>query len=156
MPEEKKSRREFLKQSGGALSAALLASISLPILQSCEPTSIPVVPAGPNIEPEPDGRIPVDVSDLTTTNSGKLTNFNGPDGYKLLITRLGDEYFALSSKCTHEDGVMKPEPGELVCQKHFSRFRYDGTLIAGLAQRDLPRYDSVFDATKNVLRVKLT
>lgn len=155
-----RSRRAFLKDAGKTIGTAALAAIALPILQACEPTSMPTIEDPGNGQVDPDGRIGVDISDLTASNPVKQAPaLRGPDGKGVLVTRISDtEYRALSMECTHEKcSVEKTAANNSIpCFCHGSRFALDGNVIEGPAASPLRRYDAVLDAAKRELRIKLT
>ncbi|HET6511726.1 MAG TPA: Rieske (2Fe-2S) protein [Candidatus Kapabacteria bacterium] len=155
-----RSRRAFLIDAGKSISAAALAAIALPILQACEPTSMPTIEDPITGPTDPDGRIGVDISDLNTTNPVKqAVNLRGPDGKGVLVTRISDtEYHALSMECTHEKcSVEKTATNNSIpCFCHGSRFALNGDVVNGPATQALHKYDAVLDAAKQELRIKLT
>ncbi len=76
----------------------------------------------------------------------------GPVGtfYPLLVNRgSGNQFFALSTRCTHLSCVVPPfDPsfGSSVCPCHGSQFRIDGTVIPGsAASTSLQRFTISFD-----------
>src|SRR5687768_14135147 len=98
------SRRAFLTDCGKMIGSAAIAAIVLPILQGCEPTSMPRIDE-PITEPtDPDGRFGVDISDLTAANPVKVApGLKGSDGKGILVTRAAEgQYYALSMMCTHQ------------------------------------------------------
>lgn len=141
------------------ISSAALAAIAIPILQACEPTSMPEIdePLGPV---DPDGRIAVDISDLNDAKPVKrAAGLRGPDGKGVIVTRVSDsEYHALSMRCTHEgcDVGTEVQEGTVNCPCHLSKFRLNGEVVQGPATTPLPKYDSVLDAANKQLRIKLT
>src|SRR5262249_47398380 len=77
---------------------------------------------------------------------------NGPQGsfYPLLVNRgSGTQFFALSSRCTHQGCVVPPFDsglGASSCPCHGSEFRIDGTVIPGSpATTSLARFTITFD-----------
>jgi len=63
---------------------------------------------------------------------------------EILVVRVGDEYFALSSRCTHAAWPLANEPLdglEIVCTLHGARFDLrDGCPTGGPASRALATY----------------
>lgn len=157
---EEKSRRAFLADCGKFLGSAAIAAIVIPILQSCEPTSIPSINEPITEPPGPDGRVGVDVSDLSATKPAKQApGLKGGDGKGILITRVSDtEYHALSMRCTHEGNPVSDtlNGGEIVCPFHLSKFDLTGEVISGPAPSRLKEYDSIYDPVKKELRIKLS
>ncbi len=148
-----KSRRAFLADCSKIIGSAAIASIVLPILQGCEPTSIPSVS-------EPTTDTIVDVSDLSVTKPVKQApGLRGPDGKGILITRVSDtEYHVLSMECTHQQCNVETNAAgnSIPCFCHGSEFNLDGTVKKGPAEDPLRKYDAVFDAAKQQLRIMLT
>lgn len=157
---EKKSRRAFLSECGAGISALVIAGITLPILQSCEPTSIPQAPPDQLPDPEPDGRIPIDVSDLNDARPAKqIGGLTGPDGKGVMVTRVAaQDYRAFSMNCTHQGCAVSSQldKGEIPCPCHGSKFGLDGSVKAGPAALPLARYDAIYDDVTKKLRIKLT
>jgi Rieske Fe-S protein len=151
-----KSRRAFLADCSKLIGSAAIASIVIPILQGCEPTSIPTIsdPA------DPDGRFGVSVADLSESKPAKQApGLTDSDGKGILVTRLSDtEYLALSMECTHQQCNVEATStsGGLPCFCHGSIFNLDGTVRQGPAEEPLKRYDAIFDAAKQELRIKLS
>lgn len=157
---QEKSRRAFLADCGKMIGSAAIAAIVIPILQSCEPTSIPSIPE-PNPDPtDPDGRFGVSVADLSSSNPVKQApNLKGSDGKGILVTRVSDtEYYALSMMCTHQGNTINNTvtDGGIVCPLHLSMFSLKGEVLRGPAEEPLKQYDAVFDASKQEVRIKLS
>jgi Rieske Fe-S protein len=78
--------------------------------------------------------------------------------YPLLVNRgTGNQFFALSTRCTHLGCVVPPFSsafGASVCPCHGSRYSIDGTVIGGPAPASLSRYTNTFDGV-NSLRIQL-
>lgn len=76
--------------------------------------------------------------------SGMPTSFS-----QIVITRVpGNQFFAVSSRCTHEAITVNPYSatlGAIRCPQHGSLFQPDGTVIAGPATQPLPSYPTVFN-----------
>ena len=125
------TRREFITDFGKVTGAAALGYIALPILQSCLPTSAPIVPPAVSIPVGPDGTITVDVSTLTQANPELVVpDFTADDGFNVIVTLTPDgTYHALSMMCTHQgcrvDNALTD--GEIHCSCHNSHFNLDGT-----------------------------
>lgn len=157
------SRREFLRRIGAAtVAAASVAVAAVPlisVLESCNPTSLPAIP---DTTPPTgsDGRIGVDVSDLSDTVPAKYASgLAGSDGKPVLVTRVSStEFHAFSSKCPHQGCIVdyRASGGLLPCPCHASHFALDGSRHDGLAPTGLLVYDAVYDSGANQLRVLLT
>ena len=160
MPPEK-SRRAFLSDCGKFLGSAAIAAISLPILQACEPSSIPIVEEAPVDTPvDPDGRVIVSIAGMSAANPVKLAaGLKGPDDHGILITRVSDtEYYALSRECTHQFCPVETfaQGGAIPCNCHGSQFNLNGSVRQGPAETALKQYDLVLDAEAQVVKIKLT
>lgn len=130
------------------LGSAAIAAIVLPVLQACEPSSLPTAPTGdPNI----------DVSDLSESNPVKQApGLSGSDGKGILISRQSDtEYYALSMECTHSGCNVETvvSNGTIPCLCHGSEFHLDGTVKRGPAASPLARYATEYDATTKIVTV---
>jgi Rieske Fe-S protein len=155
-----RSRRAFLADCGKIISSTALAAIVLPILQGCEPTSIPAINE-PITEPsDPDGRFGVDVSDLSEARPVKqAVGLKGSDTKGILVTRVAEgDYRALSMECTHQQCPVNNTATNnfIPCQCHGSQFHLDGTVKQGPAEDPLKRYDAIYDAAKKELRIMLS
>ena len=66
------------------------------------------------------------------------------EGRELLIARVGEDYFALSSRCTHAAWPLASEPiegQEIVCTLHGARFDLrDGCPTGGPASKPLATF----------------
>ena len=85
---------------------------------------------------------------LTSTPHGTL--------FPILVNRgSGSQFFALSSRCTHQGCVVSPFiSGSCACPCHGSRFAIDGSLVNGPAGSPLARYTNTFDGA-NSLRIEI-
>jgi Rieske Fe-S protein len=150
------TRRSFLK---GLTGSVLAGYIALPILEACTPTSVPLQPDANGSLVGPDGKVKVDVSDLTAANPAKvISGVNGPDSFGVMVTRVADgDYRALTMKCTHEacrvdDKLVR---NEIHCSCHGSTFGLDGTVHTPPATVPLPQWPLEYDAAANVVHVKV-
>ena len=83
----------------------------------------------------------------------------GSDGMPLLVTMVAaSDYRALSSKCTHQACQVNSAlmNGSILCACHLSHFGLDGSVTQGPASTPLYRYDGLYDAANNQLRIKLS
>lgn len=152
------TRREFIVRSG---ATAVLVPVALPVvLEACAPTSIPVIPQTQPEPPGPDGRIPLDVSDLTSSNPMKVfPTVSGSDQMPVIASLVSaGAYKAMSSRCTHQDCQVNSTltNGYILCSCHLSHFALDGSVLQGPASSPLKTYDAVYDATSKQLRIILT
>lgn len=76
------------------------------------------------------------------------------DFYPLIISRgSGNDFYAVSSNCTHRGCVVLPFNGSIIaCPCHGSEFAIDGSLLKGPATSNLLSYPVRFDGT-NTLKV---
>jgi Rieske Fe-S protein len=154
------TRREFLATCG---KVALLGVMFAPVIEGCLPTSTPPIPTG-NIDPPPpgaDGRIGIDVSDLSDYNPTKVAgSLIGSDGMPVLITRRSStDYRALSTYCPHAGCQVETtslQGGDIPCLCHGSLFGLDGSLHQGPATTSLKIYDSIYVGAANQIRIKLS
>jgi 3-phenylpropionate/trans-cinnamate dioxygenase ferredoxin component len=72
-------------------------------------------------------------------------------GLRIALVRIGDEYFAVGDRCSHEDysladGEVWPDECELECAKHGSTFDLrTGEPCSLPATKPVPVYDLVVD-----------
>ena len=152
-------RRGFIKHFvlGTAFSTTLGKDWFATVLADCAP----ITPTG--------GMLRVKLSDFPALQNAEgsvrlaLNPFtvNGPSGafYPVLVNRgSGNQFFALSSRCTHQSCVVPTfdaASGASVCPCHSSRFRIDGTVIPGSpALSSLQRYTIDFDGL-NLLCIEI-
>ena len=143
-------RRRFIKHFlvGTAFSTILGRKWFATVVADCQPTT----PTG--------GILRVKISDFPALQNAEgsvrlaLNPFteSGPTGafYPVLVNRgSGNQFFALSTRCTHLSCVVPPFDasfGASVCPCHDSRYRIDGTVIPGSpALSNLQRYTINFD-----------
>ena len=125
------------------------------------PTSLPLTPTSTPPPTGPDGRVAVDVSDLSDSNPFKVApGVIGSDGMPILATRLSaTDYRALSSYCPHQGCEVQTtglQNGDIPCLCHGSLFGLDGSVKQGPAATGLKVYDSVYVAASNQLRIKVS
>jgi len=87
---------------------------------------------------------------LVLTSNGSI--------YPVLVNRgSGNQFFALSTRCTHQGCVVPPfstSAGASVCPCHGSRYAINGNVLAGPAPAALTRYVNTFDGV-NALRIEI-
>ncbi len=82
--------------------------------------------------------------------SGQARRFDTA-GLRIALVRIGDEYFAVGDRCSHEDyslaeGEVWPEECELECAKHGSTFDLrTGAACSLPATKPVPVYELVVD-----------
>ena len=153
------TRRNFLK---GLTGGILAGTVALPILQACTPTSVPLPPDNTGATIDANGRVTVDVSDLTANNPAKVApGVTGPDNFPVMITFVSaGTYTALSMKCTHQGCQVDSQlsSGDIHCSCHGSMFHLDGSLDNGktlTVTSALPTYPLDYDASSNSVKVKV-
>jgi Rieske Fe-S protein len=154
-----RTRREFLSDIGKVAGGAALGYVALPMLESCLPTSAPLVPAPTSIPVNPDGTITVDVSTLTQANpSLVVAGFIATDGFGVIVTLTPDgKYHAFSMRCTHLSCPVNStlSQGKIYCACHGSDFNLDGTVDKPPATVPLTSYLIEPPATGPILKVKV-
>lgn len=140
------SRREFVERAG-RLSAAVACGCTAVLTGGC--ASFPRV--SPRME-EGVARVP-----LTAFSGGPGLLVDHPaDALPIYVHRHEDGTFtALSTRCTHRGCEVDPTPDRLACPCHGSEFDLrEGAVLAGPADRPLPRYPVVAGADE--IRVDLS
>lgn len=81
----------------------------------------------------------VDVGELTSfAKDGVTDTFAKSD--RILVVRSGDKLYALSARCTHKGGLVRPgKDGELICPNHGAGFDVTGKVTKGPAADALDR-----------------
>ena len=147
------TRRDFLSGLGKIAGGVVLTQVTLPFLESCTPTSVPMVP---EVKTNSSGIF--DVSDLSEANPSKVApGITGPDGFGIMITfSPGPIYRALSMRCTHQNCAVdsRLSGGEIHCACHNSLFRLDGSVAQSPATLPLTSYPVVYDPKANTVHIK--
>ena len=91
----------------------------------------------PNVLFEPPTRFRVGTPDDYPANS--VTYIQDQQVY---ILRTADGFYAVSAVCTHLGCITqwKPEDNQIECPCHGSKFKRNGTVVAGPAPRTLPHF----------------
>lgn len=121
------TRRDFLNEvTGAALSIAGLGS-----------AVVTVKFLSPNVLFEPPMRFQAGTPDDYPMNS--VTYIQNQQVY---IVRAVEGFYAVSAVCTHLGCISqwKPEDNLIECPCHGSKFRRNGTVVAGPAPRPLPHF----------------
>ena len=138
------------------MGGATIASIVLPLLQSCEPTTAPFAPTNGMTSPS---STTVSVADLNDAMPAKFVHgIVGPDNLPVLVTRISaTDFRAFSSRCTHTGCAIQStvQDSGLPCLCHGSRFGLDGSVLQGPATAPLAAYASHYDATAQTLTITL-
>jgi cytochrome b6-f complex iron-sulfur subunit len=147
----KNTRREFLSGLTKIAGGTVLGYVSLPLLMSCEPTSVPLEPELPSTPLGANGELAVNISALTQGNPAIVVpNFTSPaDSFGVIVTLTPDGLVhALSMKCTHQgcsvSGQLTPSD-HIVCPCHNSQFALDGSVLLGPATVPLSSYQVLPD-----------
>lgn len=138
-PEESKpaggdvTRRDFLNEIAlSALGIAGLGSVAVTYRYM-----------SPNVLFEPPSRFRAGNPDQYPVNTVTYL----PD-QQVYIVRTGEGFYAVSSICTHLGCITqwKPEDNLIECPCHGSKFKQDGTKVAGPAPRPLPHFQITLTA----------
>lgn len=87
---------------------------------------------------------------------GNPPNGPMPNGqfYPVIVNRgPSNQFFAVNSRCTHQNCAVDPLDGSsstMTCPCHFSVFAIDGRRLSGLATSSLGRYTTTFDGDNTV------
>ncbi|MCH8903081.1 MAG: Rieske (2Fe-2S) protein [Bacteroidetes bacterium] len=123
-----KTRREFLKDSGGA--ALVVSSLSLiSFLESCGPGNYVQYSEKP-------GQIIVNKAELVE-KAFVLVDSDLVKAPIYLRQDASGKYIALLMKCTHNGTQLKPEGGKIVCPLHGSQFTNSGIVTKSPAKTNL-------------------
>ncbi len=157
------NRREFLRYVGSFFISGVVVSTVYPILTSCEKDeSLPLPPPGSTLE--------IKLSDYPELNqypSIKKFVFQKPTPITIIVKRFSQtEFVVFSAFCPHQGVELnipsKPD-ANILCPKHFTEFstiqNTAGYVVAnpqGVKVGNLPTYHSEYDATKNILTIKLS
>ncbi len=139
-------RREFLKQTGVALSAVTLAGMLGEILASCASIT------GPNVT---HGTTTINVASLTSDGQFLVDSNVNPDGTPILVIRQNaSTYTALSMLCTHQGCQVNPPSGGIIyCACHGTRFDLHGNVLSGPAPSPLTNYGVTLNAAAKTITV---
>ncbi len=141
-------RRKFLQQTA-VISACALCGSAAAFLAGCESEQ----------KNSPDKKTDIDISSdaalqiIGGSVKKKVDGING--GNTILITRTSEkEFIVLAAQCTHKNVEVKlPKNGIIKCPAHGSRFKTDGSLVEGEAQKPLQKIVSSFNAGKKILTI---
>ncbi|MDP4200122.1 MAG: Rieske 2Fe-2S domain-containing protein [Bacteroidota bacterium] len=155
----KLTRRGFLAGAGKLTGGVAMGLAVLPVIEACLPTSAPIIPIAASNPVGPDGKVAVDVSDITPSHPYKVASgITGPDGMGVLITLTnGTTWHAFSQRCTHASCPVDSQLAgtDIHCSCHNSYFTLEGSVVSGPAPSPLVAYDTTYDAAAKVLQVKL-
>jgi cytochrome b6-f complex iron-sulfur subunit len=106
----------------------------------------------PNVLFEPSPTFRVGNPDLFPVNSVTYV-----EDQLVYIVRTADGFYAVSAVCTHLGCITqwKPEADQIQCPCHGSKFKSDGTKVAGPAPRPLPHFAISLTADGELLVDKL-
>lgn len=137
--------------------------ITLPVLASCQPSTIPLQAEQQTTPIGPDGTVSVDVSSLTQATPALVApNVVGQDGYGVIVTMSPDgTIHAFSMRCTHQacsvDNQPFPYQGheDIHCSCHGSVFALDGSVVIGPATEPLTPYTVTYNASQHIAKIKI-
>ena|SRR5581483_11418567 len=128
------NRRDFMVAAG-----AVVVAMSLPVLQP-EALAAPTMPDKP-----------VDVGELKSYDTDKITEtFSKRPNYLYIVRRDGKLYACLSV-CTHKYRPLTVQDNEFYCPTHKAEFSLDGKVTKGPAKESLPRYKISVDDKGHVI-----
>lgn len=149
-------RRHFVKLFvlGSAVTAVSGKPLRQPILAGVTPSQV--------------GHLQVRVSDFpilaqeygsVRVGVNPIQNPDYPlgDFYPVVITRVGEEFYAVETFCAHAGCIVPPfdeSIGAIICPCHGSGYGYDGSLLNGPSSTPLNRYDVEYDGN-DVITVKI-
>lgn len=152
-PNSRITRRDFVKIVWfGAASSSLFGK---PWLATAVAAPSPSAASGAGV-------LQLNISDFpalqNVNGSVRLVLTSNLTFYPVLVNRgSGDQFFALSTRCTHQGCVVAPfsaASGASVCPCHGSRYAIDGTVVNGPAPAPLTRYGNTFDGV-NTVRIEI-
>ena len=153
------SRRDFLTGLTKIAGGAVLGYVALPLIESCTPTSVPLLPEQSASPIGPDGSVSVNVSELSQGNPAfQVPNVVAPDGFGVLVTLTPDNVVhAFSMRCTHQSCSVDSAlaHGDVHCSCHGSLFALDGTVIQGPAITPLTAYPVTFDPSTKTAKIQI-
>lgn len=153
------SRREFLTGLTKIAGGAVLGYAALPLIESCTPTSVPLLPEQTTSPIGPDGSVSVNVSALSAgTPAFQVPNVIGPDGFGVMVTLTSSGTIdALSMRCTHQSCSVDSTlaHGDIHCSCHGSLFALDGAVIQGPATVPLSSYPLTYDPSTRVAKIQV-
>jgi cytochrome b6-f complex iron-sulfur subunit len=156
------TRRSFLEKCMAALAGATIVGIVSPLMQGCEPSTVPTPPSGNTGGTGSSGgsgnEIVFDVSALTADGQVLATTTKGPDGFKIMLVRKSETaYNALSMRCTHQGCDVDDQlvAGKITCFCHGSQFDLDGNVTKSPATAPLRSYGTTYDPNTKKLTVRL-
>ncbi len=143
------------KVAGGAV----LGFVTLPLIEACTPTSVPLLPEQTTTPIGPDGTVSANVSALSQASPAfQVPNVLGPDGFGVMVTLTSDgTVHAFSMRCTHQSCAVDPllTHNDIHCSCHGSLFALDGSVIQGPATVSLMAYPVTFDPSTKIAKIKI-
>lgn len=128
-----RSRREFLREAGGAAAAALVTIGVLPAVARALPLGVAQ---------------PVDARTIAGEAGEKGYAIPSADGVlidkgeEIIIARWQGAVYAFALACPHQNTALRWMEADhrFQCPKHKSKYRPDGTFIEGRATRSMDRF----------------
>lgn len=140
----KLSRRSFLKLTGVAGGAFLLASCEfVDSLKGVPKTQLPMIENAWSIS---DGTLSLDLAKLPELEDlGGAVRIEGESLTDPILVVLGDdgEYYAFKNACTHAGRMIDPVAGSMTlecCSLSSSSYDYQGNVLSGPAEGALSSY----------------
>ncbi len=153
------TRRKFLTGLTQVAGGVMLGYVALPILESCTPTSAPLLPEATTTPIGSNGSISVDVSALSQASPAfQVPNVVGPDNFGVMVTLTSDGVVhAFSMKCTHLSCQVDSQPvnDDIHCSCHGSLFGLDGHVIQGPAVTPLTAYAVTYDPSTHIAKIQI-
>jgi nitrite reductase/ring-hydroxylating ferredoxin subunit len=126
------TRKDFLKMTGKASCAMLLAGTAAGMLESCSAVKVYNTKAD-------NGKVTIALAEFAESNT-RIIRVEGL-AYDMLVTKKADGTFtALLMKCTHQDFNLTAGRNGLYCGLHGSAFNLDGQVTNGPATGALRKF----------------
>jgi len=92
---------------------------------------------------------PFDAGSASDVPQGISEKFAKSD--RIFLIREGNKLSAMTATCTHKNQRLRLKDGQVFCAAHGSKFKTDGTLVEGPAERNLTRHGVSIDARGHLL-----
>ena len=135
------TRGEFLKVVGLLAGGAAIGST--PFLAGCGFPTAPEMEAGAYELGRDTVTVMLQKVPQLSRVGGAAAIVNDSDGIHLIIARTAEDRFAVAlNECPHREKPLgyDHQEGLLVCGSGKSKFRLDGSIVSGPAERPLPTY----------------
>jgi nitrite reductase/ring-hydroxylating ferredoxin subunit len=126
-----RTRKDFLKMTGKASCALMLAGLTSSVLESCATAKVYHTKAD-------NGKIKVALSEFTESNT-RIVRVEGLQ-YDVMVVKKQDGAFnALLMRCSHQDFNLSAGKTGLYCGLHGSAFDLEGKVKTGPATEPLKK-----------------